>query len=201
MPIVGSTQRDGVCNRSVISLLKSSEGDGLIRVASVPASHVYVRHLLDPADTDPVIRLDDPVPSDGAKVPGGWWPPLMLQPEWIAQNYSRFDVFHIHFGFDAISADTLRGVIDELTGHDKPLVYTVHDLRNPHQQDAGPHEKQLDVLVPAADELVTLTPGAAEVIRARWGRSAEVHPHPHVLDPARIRRPRSLRRNSSSVCT
>jgi hypothetical protein len=48
----------------------------------------------------------------------------------------------------------------------------------------------LDVLVPAADEVVTLTRGAAEVIRARWGRPATVQPHPHVLDPARIRRPR-----------
>ena len=80
----------------------------MIRVASVPESHLYVRHLSNPDGIDPVIRLDDPVPVDGAKVPGGWWPPLMLDPEWIAQNHSRFDVFHIHFGFDAISTDVLR---------------------------------------------------------------------------------------------
>ena len=115
---------------------------------------------------------------------------LMLDPEWIAQNHSRFDVFHLHFGFDAISTDALRRVIDELARHGKPLVYTVHDLRNPHQPDPGPHDKQLDVLVRAADELITLTAGAAEVIRERWGRSALVHPHPHVLDEARIRRTR-----------
>ena len=162
----------------------------MIRVASVPESHVYVQHLSNPDGADSVIRLDDPVPVDGAKVPGGWWPPLMLDPEWIAQNHSQFDVFHIHFGFDAISTDVLRRVIDELTRHGKPLVYTVHDLRNPHQPDPGPHDKQLDVLACAADELITLTPGAAEVIRERWGRSASVHPHPHVLDRARVRRTR-----------
>jgi hypothetical protein len=166
-------------------------GDASIRVASVPGSHLYVRHLSNPDGADRVVRLDDPVPSDGAKVPGGWWPPLMLDPGWIRENHSRFDVFHIHFGFDAIGTDDLGEVIDELMHHGKPLVYTVHDLRNPHQRDSGAHEKQQDVLVPAADELVTLTPGAADVIRARWGRSAVVQPHPHVLDPAQIRRPRN----------
>ena len=162
----------------------------MIRVASVPEAHLYVRHLSHPDGADPVVRLADPVPADGAKAPGGWWPPLMLDPEWIARNHEHFDVFHVHFGFDAISTDTLHGIVDELTRRGKPLVYTVHDLRNPHQRDAGPHDKQLDVLVRAADALITLTPGAAEVIRARWGRSATVHPHPHVLDPARIRRRR-----------
>ena len=44
----------------------------------------------------------------------------MLDPEWIAQNHSRFDVFHIHFGFDAISTDVLGEVIDELARYGKP---------------------------------------------------------------------------------
>jgi len=38
--------------------------------------------------------------------------------------------------------------------------------------------------------MITLTTGAAEVIRQRWGRHAHVLPHPHVLAPERIRRPR-----------
>lgn len=163
-----------------------------MRVASVPASHVYVRHLSDPDGFDDVVRLDDPVPVDGRKVPGGWWPPLMLEPGWVDEHHELFDVFHLHFGFDAIGADALCEVMGELKRHDKPFVYTVHDLRNPHHLDPQAHNEQQDVLVGSADQLVTLTPGAAQAIQDRWGRSARVLPHPHVLEPARINRQRTV---------
>ncbi|OQQ32501.1 hypothetical protein A6410_00290 [Prescottella equi] len=153
-----------------------------IRVASVPASHVYVRHLGSPEFDDEVTRLPDPVPEDGRKVPGGWWPPLMLDPVWIRTNASNFDLFHIHFGFDAVNPKTLQDIVSELRDQGKPLVYTVHDLRNPHHPDPSMHDEQLDVLIPLADELITLTPGAARVIEGRWQRSATVLPHPHVVE-------------------
>jgi hypothetical protein len=35
-----------------------------------------------------------------------------------------------------------------------------------------------------------LTPGAARAVSERWSRNAVVLPHPHVLDSARIGRPR-----------
>jgi len=66
----------------------------------------------------------------------------------------------------------------------------VHDLRNPHHSEPMMHDKQQDVLLEAAHALITLTPGAARAILQRWGRTAQVLPHPHVLDRARIRRPR-----------
>ena len=132
----------------------------MIGVASVPASHVYVRHLADPRDGD-VVRLPDPVPADGRKVPGGWWPPLMLDPVWIGRHSGEFDVFHIHFGFDAIDPAAMSDIVHELSLRRVPLVYTVHDLRNPHHHDPVPHRQVLDVLIPAADEVITLTPGAA----------------------------------------
>jgi hypothetical protein len=106
----------------------------------------------------------------------------MLEPGWVSENHRRFDLFHIHFGFDAIGPDVLADVMGELKAHDKPLVYTVHDLRNPHHPDPGVHTEQQDVLLAAAHTVITLTPGAAEVIRRRWGRSAHVLPHPHVLN-------------------
>ena len=167
----------------------------MLRLASVPASHLYVRHLSDPDGADSVRRLPDPVPADGRKVPGGWWPPLMLEPTWIDEHHAEFDVFHVHFGFDAIDPDTLANVLDTLDKYRKPLVYTVHDLRNPHHRDPGAHRRQQDLLVPAAQQVVTLTPGAAETIAVRWGRRAQVLPHPHMLGPKRIaaRRPRGDR--------
>jgi glycosyltransferase involved in cell wall biosynthesis len=155
-----------------------------IRVASIPSAHVYVRHLGDPTQSAPgVVRLPDPDPDDPHRAAGArWWPPAALDPDWVGENAHRFDVFHVHFGFDAVSPSDLHRLVAELRRHDKPLVYTVHDLRNPHHREPDAHDALLDVLIPAADALITLTPGAAEVILERWGRSALVMPHPHVVD-------------------
>jgi glycosyltransferase involved in cell wall biosynthesis len=104
----------------------------------------------------------------------------MLDPQWAAT--AEFDVFHVHFGFDACSPEQLAELVDVLRRRGKPLVFTVHDLRNPHHEARDLHDAQLDVLVPAADALITLTAGAAAQIRRRWGRDALVLPHPHVVD-------------------
>lgn len=116
---------------------------------------------------------------------------MMLEPGWVSDNHALFDVFHVHFGFDAIDADVLTAVMQELKSQHKPLVYTVHDLRNPHHRDPEAHILQQDVLIAAADTLITLTPGAAQEIRRRWDKDATVLPHPHVLGRQHIeaRRP------------
>jgi glycosyltransferase involved in cell wall biosynthesis len=171
----------------VSSTVGSAEPDGRIeraeiRVASVPGNHVYVRHLSDPAGTGGVVRLPDPEPRSGERVPWGWWPPAMLEPDWVHENADAFDVFHVHFGFDQrtpAEMEQLTGLLREL---DKPVVYTVHDLRNPHHDDPVPHEQVLDVLVPAASAVITLTPGAAAEIHRRWNRPAFVFRHPHVVE-------------------
>jgi hypothetical protein len=103
----------------------------VIRVASVPAGHVYVRHLADPDRVDGVERLPDVKPEDGTRVPGGWWPPLMLDADWIRDNRDQFDVFHVHFGFDWRSLPELEEALVALDDLGAPLVFTLHDLRNP----------------------------------------------------------------------
>jgi glycosyltransferase involved in cell wall biosynthesis len=117
----------------------------------------------------------------------------MLEAEWVADHASTFDVFHLQFGFDARTPDQLRDLVDVLHGLGKPMVYTVHDLRNPHHASREEHDAQLDVLIPRSDALITLTPGAASEISARWGREATVLPHPHVVDFETMRRVRSRR--------
>ena len=157
-------------------------------IASVPAGHVYVRHLDAPGGSDRVVRLADP-PVTGSSAAARWWPPAMLDPEWVRAHADEFDIMHVHFGFDHLPPDTLRQLVDALRECRKPLVLTVHDLRNPHHRDPGLHDAQLGVLVPAADAVITLTPGAADEIRQRWARNATVLPHPHVVDePALSRR-------------
>lgn len=167
----------------------------VLTVASVPAGHVYVSHLSAPHGADGVHRLPDPRPPGALTDPQQWWPPVMLRPDWVRANAHRFDVFHIHFGFDALGADDLAAVLDELDRQGKPLVYTVHDLRNPHHDGRAAHDSHLDVLVPRADALVTLTDGAAEAIYRRWGRFPSVLPHPHVVPFARIRPRRARNRD------
>ncbi|MDB5325238.1 MAG: glycosyltransferase family 1 protein, partial [Phycisphaerales bacterium] len=162
---------------------------GTVRVASVPAGHVYVRHLAGVDGNDRVLRLPDPR-VEGRAIASQWWPPAMLELAWVADHLDDFDVFHIHFGFDAKDPAQLSALVAMLRAAGKPLVYTVHDLRNPHQADPKPHSDHLDVLIPAADAVVTLTPGAARHIERRWGRRVTVLPHPHVVDIARLRRGR-----------
>lgn len=157
-----------------------------ITVATVPADHVYVRHI-DPetpiAGAPVIVRLPDPDPDEPTRsAVSKWWPPAMLEQDWVRNHRNEFDIFHIQFGFDARTPADLDHLVQELRRAGRPLAYTVHDLRNPHHLTRDEHDAQLDVLVPAADALITLTPGAAAEISQRWNRDALVLPHPHVVD-------------------
>lgn len=166
-----------------------------LRIASVPSTHVYVRHLRPPDGPSPFVHLPDPDPDHPSRATTGkWWPPVMLRPEWAAT--ADFDVFHVQFGFDACSPEDLRRLVGVLRERGKPLVLTAHDLRNPHHPTPELHDEQLGVLITAADAVVTLTEGAAAQIRRRWDREAVVLPHPHVVEldtMARLRRERASR--------
>lgn len=151
-----------------------------VTVASVPAAHVYVRHIAARHD-DGVRRLADPDPRNPARsTEQTWWPPVMLDPAWLRDH--EFDVLHVHFGFDAWAPERLAEIADAVHERGRRLIQTVHDLRNPHHRERSLHDAQLGVLLARADAVVTLTPGAAAEIERRWGRVATVLPHPHVVD-------------------
>ena len=148
-----------------------------IRVASVPATHVYVRHLSHPLFT----RLKDPSGDDLRT-------PCFFDPVWIRRHSDLFDVLHINFGFEFYPTTQLTALCDVLAECQKGLVYTAHDLRNPNHVDRSKQDEALDVWMSFADEIVTLTPSAADDIRAKWGRAAHVIPHPHVIEIDHMRR-------------
>lgn len=108
----------------------------------------------------------------------------MLDQEWIETH--DFDLMHLHFGFDAQSPAQLGSVVDALDAKGAPLVYTVHDLWNPHHKDTALHDAQLEVLITRAKAVITLSEKAAEEIEARWGVRPQVIPHPHVVDLDRV---------------
>jgi hypothetical protein len=163
----------------------------VVRVASVPAGHPYVRHLTDP-DGDPmIVRLPDPGDP--------WWPPRMLRPDWLRDHAGAFDLMHVHFGFDACSPGDLGLACEILARQGKPLVVTVHDLRNPHHDTPELHRAQLGVLLDHASAVVTLTEWAADRIRHTYGRDAQVIPHPHIVELDEMRARQARRRPPSTV--
>jgi len=159
---------------------------GSVRVLHVPADHGYVAHLVDDRVSGvALVRL----PGDD----GGWRPSPALEAGWVAAQAGSFDVLHVHFGFEGRTPDELRALVAALRNAGRGLVLTVHDLENPHLPTQEGYAQLLDVLVPGADAVVTLTPGAADEIARRWGRPARVVPHPHVAPLGEIGRPRPQR--------
>ena len=143
-----------------------------IRLVSIPARHPYVS-----AVSPPGVTMVDP-----DRV-AGWDPDPMLTPAAVAA--ADADLVHLHFGYDHLHTDDIRWWLAALAEHGLPLVLTVHDLRNPHHDDPHPHHEALQLLIPAARTVITLTDGAAQEIRTRYGREAIVLPHPTVGDPTR----------------
>lgn len=156
---------------------------GPVRVLHVPTAHGYVANLID--GRVPGVAFVQVLEDDG-----GWPPSEALTAAWVAANSTSFDVLHVHFGFEGRTPDQLGELVAALRAAGRGLVFTVHDLENPHVRRQDGYTRLLDVLVPAADALVTLTPGAAEEVRRRWGRQAAVVPHPHVAPLHEIGIPR-----------
>lgn len=153
-----------------------SRPPAVVRVASVPAAHPYVVRVTGAAGVE---VLQDPTPPGAA--PGRWWPPVVLDPRWVAAHADDADLLHVHFGTESFSPEHLAGTVAAAHAAGWPVVLTVHDLEHPQLTDQAPYRAQLDALVPAVDALVTLTPGAAHEIRDRWGREALVLAHPRLL--------------------
>ncbi|MFP7760832.1 hypothetical protein [Marisediminicola sp. LYQ85] len=149
-----------------------------LTIACVPASHPYVENTRDPGETD-VVHLPDPPPVGGAS--GRWWPPAMLTAGWISQHAAEFDVLHVHFGMESFETAELSEALDALERAGRPLVFTLHDLINPQLDDQSRHDEQIALVVGRADEIITLTAGAAAHVSATWGRSATVIAHPHIV--------------------
>jgi len=164
-----------------------------VRVVAIPAGHPYVATVTGSPD---VSLLPDPLHA-GAPA-GQWWPPIALDPSWIREHAGDADLLHIHFGTESFSRDHLVESLAAAHEAGWPVVFTVHDIEHPQLSDQADYRAQLDVLIPGADALLTLTPGAAALIRERWGREAEVSPHP-ALFPADATYPRGLASSETRI--
>jgi len=151
-------------------------GSPEIRVLSIPAEHPYTQ-AIRPVN---VAYLPDP------NIDGNWWPhPAFTAEYWRAippQEYPA--VMHVHFGFEHFTPAQIRELVDVLP---VPLVVTAHDIENPHLADAQgqrDHQERLQILLDAADAVLTLTDCAAATLRDAFGVAhVDVVKHPALASP------------------
>ncbi|MBO1754993.1 glycosyltransferase [Allobranchiibius sp. CTAmp26] len=149
-----------------------------VRVCTIPGRHPYVDRCLTGAPD--VVHLPDSGASTSYADP--WRPSPALDPSWVRAYAGEVDVMHLHFGFEHRTPQQLRTWADTLAAQDIPLVLTVHDLDNPHTTGQERHHASLGVLTKAAAVTITLTRGAADDLKRRYGVTAHVIPHPHQFD-------------------
>lgn len=157
------------------------------RVLSYPPRHDYVDRLVPEAAE--LVHRDEP------------WPLLRryYDPSWAADHAADWDVAHLHFTWEQHPADRVADVLDAHRRAGVPIVWTAHDLRNPHTMSGCADDVYLDLLAAHADHVLTLTPGAAAEIGRRFGRSARVVPHGPILDPSAAARWRRRRPHPGPV--
>jgi hypothetical protein len=139
-----------------------------IRVVSVPHRDPYVDAVM-PADVVRVGREQGPSP----------W----LDPAYLTAHADEVDVVHVHSGYGHLPEDEIVCFTEAIRRTGVPLVTTVHQLRDPAQPLPARHDAHLRALLATAEVVFTLTPGAADEIADRYGRTPIVVAHPSIAAP------------------
>jgi hypothetical protein len=147
--------------------------------ASEPSWNGQPVRLLSVPAVGPYVDAVRPAGVAGAVGAAPGWPDAT----WLAENAAGVDVLHVHAGLAATPDESLACWAETLRRLGIPLVLTVHQLRDPDPPRTGAHEAALEVLLSTAEVVLTLTPGAADEIADRYGRTAIVVAHPSVVAP------------------
>jgi glycosyl transferase family 4 len=139
-----------------------------IRVVTVPHSDPYVDAVLPVG----VVRVGP------AHEPSPW-----LDPGYLAAHSGEVDVVHVHTGYGHLPEDEVVSWTETVRRTGVPLVTTVHRLHDPGQPSRRRHGAHLAALLATAEVVLTLTPGAADELAERYGRTAIVVAHPSVATP------------------
>jgi hypothetical protein len=135
---------------------------GAVRVASIPYRDPYVDAVL---------------PWDAVHVGPHGSPSPWLDAAYLTEHADEIDVLHLHTGDPHVAKMASECWTETARRVGIPLVVTVHDLR-PATADA-----HLEAVLANAEVVLTLTPGAADEIAERYGRTAIVVAHPSVAAP------------------
>ncbi|WP_261327387.1 hypothetical protein [Modestobacter marinus] len=144
-----------------------------LRVAPVPGGHPY----LEAVRPDGVRH----VVADAAGCS------VWLDPRYLTSSAADVDVLHVLAGHLPLTGPAVDAWTTAVRRTGVPLVVTVLDLVGPDGPDAGParsrHRAHLRALLATAEVVFTLTPGAADEIADRYGRTAIVVAHPSLAEP------------------
>jgi hypothetical protein len=148
--------------------LPPSASPARIRIATVPHADPYV---------------DAVVPASAVRVGPRHDPSPWLDPAYLTAHAGLVDVVHVHAGYGHLPEDEVVSWTEAVRRTGVPLVVTVHQLRDPAQPSRHRHDAHLAALLATAEVVLTLTPGAADEIAERFGRTAIVVAHPSVARP------------------
>lgn len=143
-----------------------------LRVATIPAADPYVDAVLPPG----AVRVPGPQGSDDA---AAW-----LDGEQLEAHAGEVDVVHLHVGYGHLAGPALDRWTEAVRRLRVPLVVTVHQLVDADPATRERSAANLAAVLDTAEVVLTLTPGAADEIAERFGRTAIVVAHPSVAGPA-----------------
>jgi hypothetical protein len=145
---------------------------GPTRVATIADDEAYVDAVLPPD----VVRVGPFVR------PSPW-----LDVAHVEAHAADVDVLHLHVGDPQAAAVAVQCWAETVRRLGVPLVVTVHRLPpstdGPRGVEATRYDAHLDAVLGTAEVVLTLTPGAADEIADRFGRTAIVVAHPSVAAP------------------
>jgi glycosyltransferase involved in cell wall biosynthesis len=97
-------------------------------------------------------------------------------------SFDFFDVLHVH-SLELAADDDIEAVLDRCDREGKQVVCTIHDVTPMFNPDQDVYARQLRGLADRKIALITLTEGAAGVLRQALGdqQHVTVLPHGHVL--------------------
>lgn len=107
-------------------------------------------------------------------------PSPWLDQAYLADHGADIDVLHLHAGVGHLAPAELECWAETVRRLGVPLVVTVHQLRDPDQPSRERYDAHLEAMLATAEVVLTLTPGAADEIADRFGRTAIVVAHPSV---------------------
>ena len=139
-----------------------------LRVATVPFADAYVE----------AVRPSGVVAIGPDAEPSPW-----LDAGYLAAHAGEIDVLHVHGGFGHLPVAALERWTETVRRLGVPLVVTVHQLREPGHLTRTRHDAHLAALLATAEVVLTLSPGAADEIAERYGRTAIVVAHPSIAAP------------------
>ena len=143
-----------------------------MRVATIPFTDPYIDAVLPSA----VVRVG----------PAGELSPW-LDSSYLVTHAAEIDVLHLHVEQAHVAAVAVQCWAETVRRLGIPLVVTVHRLGTSAFAEDRPGDTVMDAHLEAvlstAEVVMTLTPGAADEIAERFGRTAIVLAHPSMAVP------------------